>query len=159
MIFGFTITSPRQSNASMQWRHPASLRQIQFKMTILQESDAHSLLGSRSHTAHRIPTVIADSYCSILRKRRKAIQRKRPGLTGPGKSLPGSDSSPKNFMLLVFGGLWNDATSASMHREIMLRNKSIFQISNLVCLISISICNSLIDLPTYLILTLDFNLA
>jgi hypothetical protein len=30
--------------------------------------------------------VNADSYCNILRKLRKAIQRKRPGLTGPGKS-------------------------------------------------------------------------
>jgi hypothetical protein len=31
----------------------------------------------------------------------------------------------------------------------MLRNKSIFQISTLICLSSISICNLLIDLPTY----------
>jgi hypothetical protein len=31
----------------------------------------------------------------------------------------------------------------------MLRNKSIFQISTLVCLISISICNLLIDLSSY----------
>jgi hypothetical protein len=31
----------------------------------------------------------------------------------------------------------------------MLRNKSIFQISTLVCLSSISICNLLIDLATY----------
>jgi hypothetical protein len=77
-------------------------------------------------------TVNADSYCNILRKLRKAIQRKRPGLTGPGKSSPDSDSSPKNFMLLVFRGLWNDGTSASMYREIMLRNKSIVQISILV---------------------------
>jgi hypothetical protein len=30
-----------------------------------------------------------------------------------------------------------------------LRNKSIFQISTLVCLSSISICNLLTDLPTY----------
>jgi hypothetical protein len=30
----------------------------------------------------------------------------------------------------------------------MLRNKSIFQISSLICLRSISICNLLIDLPT-----------
>jgi hypothetical protein len=50
-------------------------------------------------------TVNADSYCNVLRKLRKAIQRKRPGLTGPGKSPPGSNSSPKNFMLLVFRGL------------------------------------------------------
>jgi hypothetical protein len=49
-----------------------------------------------------------------------------------GKSPPGSDSSPKNFKLLVFRGLWNDGTSASMYREIMLRNKIIFQISTLV---------------------------
>jgi hypothetical protein len=28
-------------------------------------------------------TVNDDSYCNILRKLRKAIQRKRPGLTGP----------------------------------------------------------------------------
>jgi hypothetical protein len=87
--------------------------------------------------------VNAYSYCNILRKLRKAIQRKRPGLTGSGKSLPGSDRSPKNFMLLVFRGLWNDRTSASMYREIMLRNKSICQISTLVCLSSISICNLL----------------
>jgi hypothetical protein len=31
-----------------------------------------------------------------------------------------------------------------------LRNKSIFQISTLICLSSISICNLLIDLPSYL---------
>jgi hypothetical protein len=42
-------------------------------------------------------------------------------------------------MLLVFRGLTNDGTSASMYREIMLRNKSIFQISTLICLSSISI--------------------
>jgi hypothetical protein len=50
-------------------------------------------------------TVNADSYCNILRKLHKAIQQKRPGLTGPAKSLPGSDSGPKNFMLLDFRGL------------------------------------------------------
>jgi hypothetical protein len=50
-------------------------------------------------------TVKADSYCNILRKLRKAIQRKRPGLTEPGKSPSGSDSCPKNFALLVFRGL------------------------------------------------------
>jgi hypothetical protein len=32
----------------------------------------------------------------------------------------------------------------------MLRNKSIFQISTLICLSSISICNLLINLPMYL---------
>jgi hypothetical protein len=53
-------------------------------------------------------------------------------------------------MLLVFRGLWNDGASASMYREIMFRNKSIFQISTLICLSSISICNLLIDLPTYI---------
>jgi hypothetical protein len=84
-------------------------------------------------------TINADSYCNILRKLREAIQRKPPGLTRPGKSPPGSDSCPKTFMLLVFRGLWKDGTSASMHREIMLRNKSIFQISTLVCLMSRSI--------------------
>jgi hypothetical protein len=31
----------------------------------------------------------------------------------------------------------------------MLRNKRIFQISTLICLSSISICNLLIDLPTH----------
>jgi hypothetical protein len=36
-----------------------------------------------------------------------------------------------------------------MYREIMLRNKSIFQISTLIYLSSISICNLLIDLPSY----------
>jgi hypothetical protein len=35
-----------------------------------------------------------------------------------------------------------------MYREIMLSNKSIFQISTLICLNSISICNLIIDLPT-----------
>jgi hypothetical protein len=62
---------------------------------------------------------------------------------------PGSDNSPKNFMLLVFRGLWNDGTSASLYREIMLRNKSILQISTLICLSSISNCNLLIDSPSY----------
>jgi hypothetical protein len=81
-----------------------------------------------------------NSYCNILRKLHKTIQRKRPG-----KSPPASDSSSKNFMLLVFRGFWNDGPSASMYREIMLRNKSIIQISTLVYLSSISICNLLID--------------
>jgi hypothetical protein len=36
-----------------------------------------------------------------------------------------------------------------MYREIMLRNKSIFQISTLICLNSISICNLRIELPSY----------
>jgi hypothetical protein len=44
----------------------------------------------------------------------------------------------------------DDGTGASMYREIMLRNKSIFHISTLIWLNSISICNLLIDLPTYL---------
>jgi hypothetical protein len=62
-------------------------------------------------------------------------------------------------MLLVFRGLWNDGTNASMYREIMLRNNIIFQISTLVCLSSISICNLLIDLPTYLISPVTFNVC
>jgi hypothetical protein len=33
-------------------------------------------------------TVNADSYCKILRKLRKVIQRKRLELAGPGKSPP-----------------------------------------------------------------------
>jgi hypothetical protein len=49
-------------------------------------------------------------------------------------------------MLLVFGGMWNDGANASMYKEIMLRNVGIFQISTLVCLSSITICNLLIDL-------------
>jgi hypothetical protein len=53
-------------------------------------------------------------------------------------------------MLLIFRYLWKDGTSASMYREIMLRNKSNFQISTLVCLSSIYICNLLIDLPAYI---------
>jgi hypothetical protein len=44
-----------------------------------------------------------------------------------------------------------------MYREIMLRNKSIFQISPLVCLSSISICNLLIDLPSYNKRNVSFN--
>jgi hypothetical protein len=58
-------------------------------------------------------------------------------------------------MLLVFRGLWNDGTSASMYREIMLRNKSIFQVSTLTCLSSISICNLLIDLASYMFYVLN----
>jgi hypothetical protein len=54
------------------------------------------------------------------------------------------------IMLLVFRGLWNDGTSASMYRTIMLRDKSIFQISTLICLSSMSICNLHIDLPSYI---------
>jgi hypothetical protein len=60
---------------------------------------------------------------------------------------PLKTSSIKFFGLLVFRGLWNDGTSDSVYREIMLRNKSIFQISTLICLSSISIRNLLIDLP------------
>jgi hypothetical protein len=36
-----------------------------------------------------------------------------------------------------------------MYREIMLRNESIFQISTFICVSSTSICNLLIDWPTY----------
>jgi hypothetical protein len=39
----------------------------------------------------------------------------------------------------------------------MLRNKGLFQISTLVCLISISICNLFIDLPMYNASTLSRN--
>jgi hypothetical protein len=35
------------------------------------------------------------------------------------------------------------------YREIMLRNRSIFQISTLVCLSPVSICNLFIDLTSY----------
>jgi hypothetical protein len=86
-------------------------------------------------------------------------------------------------MLLVFRGLWNDGTSASIYREIMLKNKSSFQvstlvclssdimlknkssfqISTLVCLSSIYICNLLIVLPSYIrnkyILKLPLNVV
>jgi hypothetical protein len=34
--------------------------------TILQESDAHSLLGSRRHTAHRIPASRTNRKCRLL---------------------------------------------------------------------------------------------
>jgi hypothetical protein len=54
-------------------------------------------------------------------------------------------------MLLIFRGLWNDGTSVSAYRAIMLRNKSIFQISTIVCSRSISICNLLIDLSLYIV--------
>jgi hypothetical protein len=37
----------------------------------------------------------------------------------------------KTELLLVFRGLWNDGTSVSMHREIMVSIKTIFQISTL----------------------------
>ncbi|PNF21428.1 hypothetical protein B7P43_G14100, partial [Cryptotermes secundus] len=84
--------------------------------------------------------------------KRASVQWKHPASPAK-KSLrrpPGSDSSPKNFMLLVFRGLWNDGTSASMYREIMLKNKSTFQISTLIFLSSISICNLIIALPSYI---------
>jgi hypothetical protein len=58
---------------------------------------------------------------------------------------------PKEFYAAGFPGLVNDGRSASMYREIMLRNKSIFHISTLICLSSISICNLLTDLPLYLL--------
>jgi hypothetical protein len=38
-----------------------------------------------------------------------------------------------------------------------LRNKSIFQISTLVCLSSISICNLPVDLPTYKMKSFKFQ--
>jgi hypothetical protein len=40
-------------------------------------------------------------------------------------------------------------TMGQVPREIMLRNKSIFKISTLICLSSISICNLPIDLAAY----------
>jgi hypothetical protein len=48
-------------------------------------------------------------------------------------------------MLLALRGPWNDGTIAPMYRETMLINKSIFQISTLVCSSSMSNCNLLID--------------
>jgi hypothetical protein len=149
MSLGFTITSPRQSVR----RLPPKRRRKKIKVTPSSRKvmltvfwDHEGILLAAFQPQGQ--TVNTDSYSNIPRKLRKAIQRKRPRLTGPGKSPPGSDSGPKNFMLLVFRGLWNDGTSASMYREIILRNKSIFQIRTLVCLSSISICNLLIDLPT-----------
>jgi hypothetical protein len=140
-----TVSLTRRSLCTPRKKIPGT----HFCWSLLQESDAHSFLDHEGIllTAFQPQgqTVNADSYYNILRKLRKAIQRKRPG-----KSPPGSDSSPKNFMLPVFRGLWNDGTSASMYRKIMLRNKSIFQISTLVCLSCISISNLLIDLSTYL---------
>jgi hypothetical protein len=136
--------------ASMQWKHPASPAKKKKKR--LRWGHPPAKWCSQSSGITKLLTayqpqgqpVNADSYWNVLRKLRKAIQRKRPGLSGPGKSPPGSDSRPKNFMLLVFRGVWNDGTSASVYREIILRNKSISQISTLVCLSSVSICNLLI---------------
>jgi hypothetical protein len=67
--------------------------------TNLQESDARILLTAFQPQGQ---TVNGDAYCNILKKFREAIQRKRLGLTGPGKSPPGSGSSPNKFMLLIF---------------------------------------------------------
>jgi hypothetical protein len=149
MSLGFTITSPRQSvcqcSGNILQRLPVTPSSRKVMITVFWDHEGILLTAFQPQGQ----TVNADSCCNILRKLHKAIQRKWPGLTGPGKSPPGSDSSPKNFILLVFRGLWNDGTSASMYREVMLKNRSIFQISTLVCLSSISICNLLIDWPTY----------
>jgi hypothetical protein len=97
-------------HASMQWKHPALPAKKKFKVTLSSRkvmlTDFWDHEGILLTTFQRQgQTVNADSYCNILRKLRKAIQRKQPGLTGPGKSPPGSNSSPKNSMLLVFMGL------------------------------------------------------
>jgi hypothetical protein len=52
---------PKIKCASMQWKHSASPAK-----TILQESDAHSLLGSRRHTAHCIPASRTNCKCQLL---------------------------------------------------------------------------------------------
>jgi hypothetical protein len=89
--------------ASMQWKHPASPAKKKFKVTpsswkVFWDHEGILLIAFQPQGQ----TVNADSYCNILRKSGKAIQQKRPGLTGPGKSPPGSDRGPKSFMLLVF---------------------------------------------------------
>jgi hypothetical protein len=56
---------------------------------------------------------------------------------------------PKEFYADGFQGLVKRWDKCLNYREIMLRSKSIFQISTLICLSSISICNLLIDLPSY----------
>jgi hypothetical protein len=91
----------------MQWKHPASPAKKGFKVT----PSYRKLMLTVYHEGVLLTafqpqgqTVNVDSYCDILRKLRKAIQRKRPGLTGPGKSPPVSDSL-RNVMLLVFRGL------------------------------------------------------
>jgi hypothetical protein len=97
--------------ASTEWKHTASpAKKKKFKVTpssrrvILRVFwDHEGILLTAFQPQGQ--TVNAYSYCNIHRKLRKAIQRKRPGLTGPGKSPPGSDSSPTNSMLLVFRGL------------------------------------------------------
>jgi hypothetical protein len=79
---------PEKKRASM---HPASPARKRFKVTPSSKEvmltvfwNHEGILLTAFHPQGQ--TVNADSYCNILRKLRKAIQRKRPGLTGPGKS-------------------------------------------------------------------------
>jgi hypothetical protein len=71
-----------------------------------------------------------------------------PTVTSSGnfvRPFSGSDQDSKEFYAAGFQGLvkrWDKCLNAQ-------GNKSIFQISTLVCLSSISICNLLIDLPLY----------
>jgi hypothetical protein len=101
---------PETKHASVQWKHPVSPSPPPPKKIW----DHKGILLTAFQPQGQ--TVNADFYCNILRKLHKGILRKWPGLTRWGKSLPGSKSSPKNFMLLVFRGLWNDGTSASVYR-------------------------------------------
>jgi hypothetical protein len=57
---------PETKRVSMQWKHPASPAKINLSDTILQESDTHSRLGSRRHTAHRIPPSRTNRKCRLL---------------------------------------------------------------------------------------------
>jgi hypothetical protein len=94
---------PETMHASMQWKHPASPAKKEFKAT--PSSRKLMLTVFWNHKVILLTTfqpqgqtVNADSYCNILRKLLKAVQRKRPGLNGPGKS-------PKEFYAACFQGL------------------------------------------------------
>jgi hypothetical protein len=136
MSLGFTITSPRPSVRQCSGNILRCLPK-KFKVTP----------SSRKVKPQR-QTVNADSYCNILRKLCKAIQRKWPGHR-TREATAWFRQQPKELYAAGFQGLvkWWDKCLNVQGDYV---DKSIFQISTLVRLSSISICNLLTYLRSLL---------
>jgi hypothetical protein len=90
---------PETKRASMQWKHSASPAKKMFKATSSSRKvmltvfwDHEGILLTAFQPQGQ--TVNADSYCKILRKLCKTIQRKRPGLLTQGVLLLHDNARP-----------------------------------------------------------------
>ena len=90
---------PETKRASMQWKHPASPAHEKFKVTpsagkIMLTAFWECQGALLTEFQQRDHTVTSASYCTILRKRRAAIRRKRPGLLTKGMLLLHDNARP-----------------------------------------------------------------